>query len=417
MKTSYAAAAVALASGSWTFSDALIGTTFSDRFNGLKSARIRAGCIRMDFDKTTGAGIVTVNAALYGIDTGATFLLEKSTYGGVTFTTVPGGPATLTNTLMPYTFTVNQAGNVRFRITNTLATTVRISIDDISITNYTTPAPAISSFSPASGLPGTVVTVTGTNFTGATAFALNGAAVTGFTVVNATQLTFTVPAVATSGTIAVTTPTGTGTSAASFTVLVPNPVPVITSITPNTASVGAATPVTITGTGFTAASVVNADGNPIASTFVSATQITGTVPAGAPAGVYSITVVNPTPGGGTSNAITFTLTNPVPTITSFTPTSGGGRGHGYHHGCQPAGSQGGVCRYLCRNQLHGGIAHEYHLRGARRLGQHQRHHFGGNARWHGHRRYALQPGIGHAGYPGPARPHGVPEPGHRPHTR
>ena len=287
MKTSYAAAAVALASGSWTFSDALIGTTFSDRFNGLKSARIRVGFIAMSFDKPNGAGTVIVNAGQYGIDTGATFILEKSTDGGTTYTTVPGAPATLTPTLTPYTFTVNQAGNVRFRITNTLATTVRISIDDISITNYTTPAPAISSFSPASGLPGTVVTVTGTNFTGATAFALNGAAVTGFTVVNATQLTFTVPAVATSGTIAVTTPTGTGTSAASFTVLVPNPVPVITSITPNTASVGAATPVTITGTGFTAASVVNADGNPIASTFVSATQITGTVPAGAPAGVYS----------------------------------------------------------------------------------------------------------------------------------
>ena len=323
VKTSYAAAAITLASGSWTFSDALIGTTFSDRFNGLKSARIRAGFIRMDFDKTTGAGTVTVNAALYGIDTGATFLLEKSTDGGVTFTTVPGGPATLTNTLTPYTFTVNQAGNVRFRITNTLATTVRISIDDISITNYTTPAPTITSFSPASGLPGTVVTVTGTNFTGATALTLNGGAVASFTVVSATQITFTVPVAATSGTIAVTTPGGMATSATAFTVLLPNPVPVITSITPNTASVGAATSVTITGTGFTAASVVNADGNPIASTFVSATQITGAVPAGAPAGVYSITVVNPTPGGGTSNAVTFTLTNPVPTITSFTPTSGG----------------------------------------------------------------------------------------------
>ena len=323
VKSSYAVASVTLASGPWTFSDALIGTTFSDRFNGLKSARIRAGFIRMDFDKTTGAGTVTVNAAFYGIDTGATFLLEKSTDGGTTFTTVPGGPATLTNTLTPYTFTVNQAGNVRFRITNTLATTVRISIDDISISSYTTPVPAIASFSPGSGVAGTVVTVTGTNFTGATALTLNGVAVTGFTVVNATQITFTVPAAATSGTIAVTTPGGTAASATAFTVLVPNPVPVITAITPNTAVVGAVTTVTITGTGFTAASVVNADGNPIASTFVSATQLTGTVPAGAPAGVYSVTVVNPAPGGGTSNAVTFTLTNPVPTITSFTPTSGG----------------------------------------------------------------------------------------------
>ncbi|GAB2717915.1 hypothetical protein GCM10011495_34080 [Hymenobacter frigidus] len=241
-KASYAAASVTLASGTWTFSDALLGNSFSDRFNGLKSARIRAGFIRMDFDKTTGAGTIIVNAALYGIDTGASFILEKSTDGGVTFTTVPGAPATLTNTLTPYTFTVNQAGNVRFRITNTLATTARISIDDISISNFTAPT---------------------------------------------------------------------------------NPVPTITSITPNTAVVGSSPTVTLIGTGFTAASVVNVDGAPIPSTFVSATQLTGTVPAGAPAGVYSVTVVNPTPGGGTSNAVTFTLTNPVPTITSFTPTSGG----------------------------------------------------------------------------------------------
>ena len=242
VKTSYAAASVTLASGAWTFSDALLGSSFSDRYNGLKSARIRAGFIRMDFDKTTGAGTVIVNAALYGIDTGASFILEKSTDGGATFTTVPGAPATLTNTLTPYTFTVNQAGNVRFRITNTLATTVRISIDDISISNFTAPA---------------------------------------------------------------------------------NPVPTITSITPNTAVVGSTPTVTVTGTGFTVASVVNVDGAPIPSTFVSATQLTGAVPAGAPAGVYSVTVFNPTPGGGTSNAVTFTLTNPVPTITSFTPTSGG----------------------------------------------------------------------------------------------
>jgi hypothetical protein len=41
-KTSYTAATVTLSSGSWTFSDALIGTTAgSDVFNGLQSARIR----------------------------------------------------------------------------------------------------------------------------------------------------------------------------------------------------------------------------------------------------------------------------------------------------------------------------------------------------------------------------------------
>ncbi|MGY3087692.1 hypothetical protein ACVWYF_000718 [Hymenobacter sp. UYAg731] len=219
-KAAYAAAPVTLTSGVWNFSDALIGTGFSDRFNGLKSARIRVGFIAMSFDKPTGAGTVIVNAGLYGIDTGATFILEKSTDGGTTYTTVPGAPATLTATLTPYTFTVNQAGNVRFRITSTATlTTSRISIDDISISNYTAPAtPTITSFTPTTGGPGTVVTVTGTNFTGATAVRIGNFNVPNFTVVSATSITFVVPAGTGSvtGVISVVTPGGTATSTATF---------------------------------------------------------------------------------------------------------------------------------------------------------------------------------------------------------
>ena len=78
-------------------------------------------------------------------------------------------------------------------------------------------APTITSFTPTSGLAGTVVTLTGTNFTGATAVSFNGIAASSFTA-TATQITVTVPAGATSGTISVTTPGGTGTSAGSFSV-------------------------------------------------------------------------------------------------------------------------------------------------------------------------------------------------------
>ncbi|MDO7848206.1 IPT/TIG domain-containing protein [Hymenobacter sp. M29] len=219
-KTGYAAGSVVLTSGSWTFSDALIGNAFNDRANGLKSARIRVGFIRMDFDKPTGAGTVIVNAGTFGNDTGATFILEKSTDGGTTFTTVPGAPATLTNVLTPYTFTVNQAGNVRFRITSTAtATTQRINIDDISISNFTAPAaPTITSFTPTTGGPGTTVTVTGTNFTGATAVRIGSFTVTNFTVVSATSITFVVPGGTGSvaGLITVVTAGGTATSTGTF---------------------------------------------------------------------------------------------------------------------------------------------------------------------------------------------------------
>ncbi len=141
-KGGYGAGLVTLNSGSWNFSNALLGTSFADKFNGLKSARIRTGgFIAMDFDKANGAGVITLNAALYGSDATATFALEMSADGGTTYTVVPGAPTALTTTLTPYTFTVNQVGNVRFRIShsNTLTTggaAPRISIDDITITDF-----------------------------------------------------------------------------------------------------------------------------------------------------------------------------------------------------------------------------------------------------------------------------------------
>jgi hypothetical protein len=79
------------------------------------------------------------------------------------------------------------------------------------------PAPTLTSFTPAAGPVGTTVTLTGTGFTGATAVTFNGHAAT-FTVNSDTQTTATAPVGASTGKIAVATPGGTATSAASFTV-------------------------------------------------------------------------------------------------------------------------------------------------------------------------------------------------------
>ena len=80
------------------------------------------------------------------------------------------------------------------------------------------PAPAVTGFSPLFGNVGTSVTVTGTGFAGTTAVSFNGVAAW-FTVVSAGQIAAVVPAGATTGPVAVTGPTGTGVSAASFVVL------------------------------------------------------------------------------------------------------------------------------------------------------------------------------------------------------
>ncbi|WP_400192144.1 discoidin domain-containing protein [Hymenobacter sp. B81] len=97
--------------------------------------------------------------------------------------------------------------------------TAASALEDVSVYNFDCPAqpPIVSSFTPSGGSPGTVVTLTGQYFTGATAVTFNGVAATAFTVNSATQLTVTAPAAGTSGQICVTTPGGTGCSAASYT--------------------------------------------------------------------------------------------------------------------------------------------------------------------------------------------------------
>jgi len=77
---------------------------------------------------------------------------------------------------------------------------------------------SIASFTPTSGPVGTSVVITGTDFTNVTSVSFNDVNAT-FTVDSDTQITATVPVGATTGHIAVTTPSGTASSSTNFTVL------------------------------------------------------------------------------------------------------------------------------------------------------------------------------------------------------
>jgi hypothetical protein len=96
----------------------------------------------------------------------------------------------------------------------------KISIDNLLVTSVSsggTP-PTITEISPTFGLGGTIVTITGTDFTGATAVRFNGVAAASFTVDSATTITATAPTGVTTGPISVTTAGGTASSTGNFTV-------------------------------------------------------------------------------------------------------------------------------------------------------------------------------------------------------
>ena len=78
--------------------------------------------------------------------------------------------------------------------------------------------PEITSFTPTSGPTGTSVTITGNSFTGTTKVTFGGVAATSYKAKSDTTVDALVPTGAVTGTIAVTTAGGTGTSAIKFTV-------------------------------------------------------------------------------------------------------------------------------------------------------------------------------------------------------
>src|SRR6266478_1386741 len=100
--------------------------------------------------------------------------------------------------------------------------------------------------------------------------------------------------------------------------LAANPVPTINQpLLPGTAAPGGnAFTLTVNGTGFVSGSTVNWNGSPRTTTFVSGSQLTAAINAAdiAAAETASVTVVNPAPGGGRSNAMFFAVTTSTPSI-------------------------------------------------------------------------------------------------------
>ncbi len=102
-----------------------------------------------------------------------------------------------------------------------------------------------------------------------------------------------------------------------------NPVPSVSSVSPDTVTVNdAGNMITVTGSGFVSTSAVTWNGSPRDTTFVSATQTKAVLSESdlMTAGTGQLAVSNPTPGGGTSTAAPITIVYPMPVIASLSPS-------------------------------------------------------------------------------------------------
>ncbi|MCA1803721.1 MAG: phospholipase D-like domain-containing protein, partial [Rhodothermaceae bacterium] len=133
LKTAYSQGPVTLTTGSWLFSDALIGTLENDKKNGTRSARIRDGFIEMQFDKSDGAGDISFYYASFSSDITAVLRVSVSDNGGTTWEQV-GEDLTTTPALQQASILANIPGNVRVRIERVSGN--RFNIDDLRITDF-----------------------------------------------------------------------------------------------------------------------------------------------------------------------------------------------------------------------------------------------------------------------------------------
>ncbi len=173
------------------------------------------------------------------------------------------------------------------------------------------PLPSVKSITPTSepNAGGITVTITGSNFTGATSVSFGSTATSNFTVDSDTQITAVSPAG--SGTIDVTVTTPSGTSAKSqVDQLSYIPPPTVTGINPTSGPNAGGTTVTITGSNFTGATSVSF-GTTATSNFTvdSDTQITVVNPAGS--GTVDVTVTTPEGTSATSTADQFSYYSPL----------------------------------------------------------------------------------------------------------
>jgi WD40 repeat protein len=201
-----------------------------------------------------------------------------------------------------------------------------------TINPVASPVPQITSLSPSgvfAGATGLNLVVTGKNFVATSVGTVNSATrPTTFNNSTSLQIQLLTTDVATADVlqIAVLNPPPAGGTSNPFPLPVKNPVPVISSVAPTALQAGTTPPtLTVNGTGMVSGSQILINGAPRSTATQSTTQVTTLLTAAdlAVGAVDQIQVLNPTPGGGPSNILTFavdpTLTLGLPMLLDLAP--------------------------------------------------------------------------------------------------
>jgi formylglycine-generating enzyme required for sulfatase activity len=252
---------------------------------------------------------------------GTTITINGTNLSGTTSVTVGGVPAIAVNVLSATKVTAvtpaGAAGVAAVAVTTDWGTATRAS----GFTYFA--APTISSVTPGFGpsAGGTPITITGTNFTGATSVKIGTASATQVTVVNPTTITAVTPAGAAGPkTVTVTTPGGIAPLPYGFIHFAP---PTISSVSPSSGPSTGGTTITLTGANLTGATSVTIGGVPaLGVTFVSDTSLTAVTPPGLD-GPRDVAV---TTAWGTATRTNGFNYFSLPTIASVSPSSGSALG-------------------------------------------------------------------------------------------
>lgn len=290
-----------------------------------------------------GVLFITTSSPLPIATTGITYTKQLSASGGaqpytwglLAGSSLPPGLSLSSGGLILGIATVSDNYMFFVTVTDSFGSSVAAAVS-LQVLPFLNPVPTTSAVNPGTIVQGTtsVITITGTGFAPTSVARWDGIPLpTSF--VTASQLKATV-----SGSLVnppglhglvIVNPTPGGGSSAPISVMVSaipqNPVPVLGNVSPAFLPISTVDiQVTLNGAGFVAGSTALIGSTPLASSFISPTQLIAVVPASFLGSVtlLALRVASPAPGGGVSMTagIQVGVPNPQPSITTIGPSSG-----------------------------------------------------------------------------------------------